>query len=351
MMTITVAGRFDGGNPQDAAAIRQVGEAHYRVLPYSEDGDANYKFALHVRATNHTAAPVPLALDVDWDDLVYMEARSFVHVGRAGRWDYVPVPVEGAVMQVRLTIPPGDTAIGLSPAYGLADHQAFAARLPSLGLQRQVLGRSARGEEIEAFHAGRGPRTVLITARAHPYETAASFCVEGLLAWLGTPGPQRDELLAAYHLVVVPLLNPDGVTLGLSKRTAALGVDLSHESAHSDEPAAAALMRAVRELRPAGYLDLHGWMHGDEDGLHYVDDGLGARFTAALADDPLFVGNAWKGTRTVPHDGDGSPQHACAQQFDTAVLAVSYRWPDRTIARMRALGAPALRAFCAAIED
>jgi hypothetical protein len=348
-MTMTVEGRFDGGNPQDPRDIQQVAQGHFQVRPFSEDGDANYKFALHVRVTNGAAAPDLLALDVEWDDLAYMGARTFVHVGHAGQWEYVPAEVDGSTMRVRREIAPGVTEIGLSPAYGLAEYQACAAQLPALGFERQVLGRSARGHEIEAFHLGTGSRRLLITARAHPYETAASYCVEGLLTWLGAAGAEQDRLRSAYRLVVVPLLNPDGVSLGLCKRTGLSGVDLSHEGARGGEATAAALMRAVEEVRPEGYLDIHGWMHGDEDGLHYTDDGLEARFEAAVAGHPLFAGNVWKGMRTVPREDDGSPQHACAQRYGTAVLAVSYRWPGRGVEQMRQLGAPTLQAFCTAM--
>jgi hypothetical protein len=42
----------DGGNPRDPAAIQHLGGGSYRVFPFGEDGDANDRFALHVRARN-----------------------------------------------------------------------------------------------------------------------------------------------------------------------------------------------------------------------------------------------------------------------------------------------------------
>ena len=55
---------------------------------------------------------------------------------------------------------------------------------------------------------------VVVTARVHPGETPGSFAVQGLLAWLLSTNIQAVELRQAATVVVVPMLNPDGVALG-----------------------------------------------------------------------------------------------------------------------------------------
>jgi hypothetical protein len=332
----------DGGNPQDPAAIQHLGGGSYRVFPFSEDGDANYKFALHVRARNTGISPASLALEVDWADQRYTPNRRFGHVRRGTDWEFLPGRVEGSVLRLHWDVPPGESHIGLSPAYGWADYRAFAATLAPTVFRRELLGTSERGRAIEGFHVGSGPRRLLVTARCHPYETAASFGAEGLLQWLAGRGDEQERLLRAASVTVVPMPNPDGVFLGLCKRTAVGGTDLSHDIVGSDDAAARALMGLLDRLRPDAFLDLHGWMHDDEDGLFYYAETLGERFRRAAAGERALADGRWKGMLARP---DGSPLRYCVQRFDTLALEVSCRWPGRSVDRMRDIGSAVLRAF------
>jgi len=339
---IEIQAPSDGGNPQDPAAIRRLGDGHIRVSPFSEDGDANYKFALHVEARNTDPAAAPLTLEVDWGDQVYTPSRRFVHVGREGAWQFLPAQVDGSMTLVQCDVPPGRTAIGLSPAYGLADYRGFEADLVGTAFRRESLGRNEQGREIAAFHLGGGPQRILITARVHPYETAASFCVEGAMRWLAGGDAAAEELLRAAHVVVVPMPNPDGVYAGLCKRTAVGGVDLTRESVGSGDGAAQALLRLVEDWRPTVYLDLYGWMHWDEDGWYALQDGVGDGFQRAAAEYPALAANRWKGALERP-SATAIRSH-CLDRFGTRTLEVSYRWPGRTVDQMREIGAATMQA-------
>jgi hypothetical protein len=335
----------DGGNPRDPAAIQRLDDAQYRVVPFSEDGDANYKFALHVVARNDARSPAPLTLEVDWGDRAYMVSRRFVHIRLDGDWQFLPVEADGSCGRLRVDLPPGESAIGLSPAYGLADHTKFLAQFAETPFRRTVIGRSEQGRAIESFSIGTGPQRLLVTTRFHPYETAASFCAEGMMRWLTMGGAEQERLFRRFSLEVVPLPNPDGVALGLCKRTSVGGADLSHEAAESAAPEARTLMRLIDTLRPTAFLDIHGWMHFDEDGLHHYDDDLATRFQEATANQQELAGNRWKAYRERPTGG--SPRWYSAERYGTSALAVSYRWPDRTPAQMRAIGPATLQAFAA----
>ena len=337
----------DGGNPREPAAIRRLGDAHYRVVPLSEDGDANYKFALHVVARNDRLSPATLTLEVDWGDRDYMVSRRFVHFRLGVSWVYLPVEVDGSVGRLRVELPPGESAIGLSPAYGLGDHAAFVKQIAAAPCRPEVIGLSAQGRPIESFSFGSGPRQVLIAARFHPYETAASYCIEGLMGWLASPGEEQEQFLQQASVVIVPIPNPDGVAMGLCKRTGLAGTDLSHEAVGSADAAARTLLHLLDTLRPAAFLDIHGWMHFDEDGLHSTDASLAARFQQAAGSQEELADNRWKSYLERP--SAGSPLYYSTERFGTLALAVSYRWPGRTPEQMRAIGGATLRAFTAAV--
>lgn len=55
---------------------------------------------------------------------------------------------------------------------------------------------------------------IFVTARVHPGETPASFVSQGLVDWLLGSDPGAVQLRRGATLVVVPMLNPDGVFLG-----------------------------------------------------------------------------------------------------------------------------------------
>ena len=64
------------------------------------------------------------------------------------------------------------------------------------------------------LHTGQVRPVIFVTARVHPGETPASFVVQGLVAWLLSTNTQAVHLRQAATVVVVPMLNPDGVFLG-----------------------------------------------------------------------------------------------------------------------------------------
>jgi len=155
--------------------------------------------------------------------------------------------------------------------------------------------------------------------------------------------------LRRHTFTFVPLPNPDGVYRGLCKRTGVGGVDLSHEGAEGADATTRVLLSIIDAVRPRGFLDIHGWMYMDQDGLHYLDPDLGDRFAARLVAHPLFVGNQWRGT-AGDDQAPGSIRARAHRLHGSRPLAVSYRWPGRSVPQMRAMGGPTLEAFCAALE-
>jgi hypothetical protein len=347
-MSVELDCSYEGANPSRPDAIEKMGESHFKIYPYSEDGDGNYKFAMSVRATNRAGGPELVTLEVDWQDEQYMSAREFVHIGGGDDWRFLPADVEGSIAKVRHELQPGISYVGLCPSYDLDRHLRFAQTLPALGYKRSVPGHSEEGRELEAFSLGEGPVPILVTARFHPYETASSYCVEGLMNWVATG--EAEALRRRYHFTIMPMSNPDGVRLGLCKRTSDRGVDLEHEGAFGGDATARGLLDLMAAVKPVGHLDIHGWMHFDEDGAFHLNEALVTKFIADLGGNPALAGN-----RVLPIDVSenpypGWPQTYVAREYGAEALEVSYRWPSRTVPAMRALGGPTLRAFCEAVR-
>jgi hypothetical protein len=72
-----------------------------------------------------------------------------------------------------------------------------------------------RGASEPRPHRFKGKPGIFISARVHPGETAASYMVHGLIAFLLQPrNPYAQALRAAFVFKIVPMLNPDGVARG-----------------------------------------------------------------------------------------------------------------------------------------
>lgn len=105
---------------------------------------------------------------------------------------------------------------------------------------------------------------VFVLGRVHPGECQSSYVVEGVLNFLARESEQRTRLLRRFNVVVLPMLNPDGVFLG-NYRGDSLGQDLNRYSAQQSQTQKA-LLELLGEHRLFSVLDLHG--HFGKTGFH-----------------------------------------------------------------------------------
>jgi|JI6StandDraft_1071083.scaffolds.fasta_scaffold08909_4 murein tripeptide amidase MpaA len=114
-----------------------------------------------------------------------------------------------------------------------------------------MLGKSIAGNNIEAITLGtRGKPLLLIMARAHPSETVASFVMEGVVRMLMSEEVEARFLLEQCRVLLVPMLNPDGVVHGNSRSSYA-GCDLNRrwvKPMKELQPEILAVKRYIRKL-------------------------------------------------------------------------------------------------------
>jgi len=165
-------------------------------------------------------------------------------------------------------------ALPVVPSSASSDDRPVANQTAgSAVLASRVLGRSAHGRPIRAWHLGhpgeqndRSVPTVLLMAAMHGNEGAPRQILDAL-----RDGPP-------IHLVdlwVVPVYNPDGLARG--SRRNARGVDLNRNYPYrwvnldgnyesgarpASEPETRAMMRFLRQLRPDWILSFHQRLRG-----------------------------------------------------------------------------------------
>ncbi len=106
---------------------------------------------------------------------------------------------------------------------------------------------------------------VFVTARVHPGETPASFVAQGLVDWLLGSHNQAVLLRRGVTIVVVPMLNPDGVFLGNYRCAVSDPMLETRDPLHEKHNQAVLLRRgvtvvAVPMLKPDGdFLSKYRW--------------------------------------------------------------------------------------------
>lgn len=83
---------------------------------------------------------------------------------------------------------------------------ARSKRIGAGGSKSAAAARSSKGRQERPV--------VAVTGRVHPGETPASFVIQGLLDFCTSDHEDAKHLRQCADIVVVPMLNPDGVFLG-----------------------------------------------------------------------------------------------------------------------------------------
>jgi hypothetical protein len=342
-----ICNRYPGANPRRASDVEKLAPNRFLLRPWSEDGDGNYKFCLNVEAINETGKPQDLKLLVDWDDLEYMSCRDYIMVGRDEQWTSFPGKLDGMISELDVVVPPGDWYLGMHPVYDFEHFEADCRIAVDAGFESFEFGKTGDRRAMTALSAGNpGGLPVLIVSRFHPYETAGSFCVSEMLSVVAADLAADGPLTAKFRFVVVPMTNPDGVAAGCCKRSRPKGPDLCHQGADSDDPAGEALAQLLAEIKPHGYLDIHGWMYRDHDGLCYSHPEKRDAFAAALAGEALF-NKEWKGSDwSQKPDQPGDFYMRATRDHNAIAFVISPSWFGRTVPEMREYGRKLFGAFC-----
>ena len=137
-----------------------------------------------------------------------------------------------------------------------------------------VIGYSVKGRAIPAYFFGSGATTILFTGAIHGNETSAYTTMMGWVNWLQT---NAHTLPADRKIVVVPNVNPDGISTGSRNNANNVNVGRNFPTANwkadietasgmikngggtsaGSEPEARALMALTRQLRPRMEISYH----------------------------------------------------------------------------------------------
>lgn len=150
--------------------------------------------------------------------------------------------------------------ISAQELYTSSDLEAWLTRVSSReGVRRTSLGTSAKGREIPMLFLGdevKAKGRAVLLARQHAPEVPASLFLEHFVNFLISDHPVSKRLLGDLHIVVIPMLNIDGVDQG-HWRTNANGVDLNRDWEPFNQPETRLVRYVLDELSSDGLPFIH----------------------------------------------------------------------------------------------
>ena len=298
----------DGGNPRSESDIAVNSNGIY-VRPFSEDGDGNYKFHLCVELVNNSNADIETTVTVEWGETRYQSVRNYLLLTTEGDiWKRYDAVIDGSLSIAKITVPKGKSFLGLLPAYPFNRLTSLLTKIENRpNIQVSTIGKSRYNSPIFAVQAGNpNKRPLAVITRVHPYETQGSFFIEGMLQWLSgelsSSKYNLSDFLNNHRVVILPMVNPDGVILGMQKRTHG-GLNISEDCTISPEPEAVAIRSFLRGLNPVAILDLHGWMNSRDNFV--TNDTVKGQllYDTFMSDKVLFKYDIQKVIRDTPEVG------------------------------------------------
>lgn len=262
--------RFDNQLPAARlSGVQRVREGVYRVRIAPETYPINpspwYGFRIHSDA----ARVIELQFTYPQD----FRHRYVPKLSRDGRtWQQVDAgafAVDGKGNgRLRLQLQAGELRVFAQPPFVPEDFSAWSTRIATqAGTELQTFGTSVQGRPLQLFEFGAGAEApvVLVLGRQHPPENTGTQALLGFVEALAADTPQARAFRERVHVVVAPLLNPDGLVEG-HWRGNANGVDINRDWGTFEQPETRALRdtlaaRGIGPGRVVFAIDFHSTDH------------------------------------------------------------------------------------------
>ncbi len=229
-----------------------INPSPWYAFRYEAQGDAPVTVTLGYLGGQHRYAPKWRGDDGAWRDLPAEPSAD-------GKGAVIRLPAGRGMVAAQEIIP---------PAAARADLARWSA---ASGAQPFTIGTSHDGRPIEAIRFGRSdaPKLVVLLGRQHPPEVTGAIAMAAFVDTLAA----REGDLGDVQVLVVPMLNPDGVTRGHWRANRG-AVDINRDWGPFTQPETRAVKAWLDALpagvRPVLMVDFHStsrnlfYVQGDE---------------------------------------------------------------------------------------
>jgi len=132
------------------------------------------------------------------------------------------------------------------------------------------LGRSVHGRPIHVAKTDSRPEVILLLGRQHPPEVTGAFAMRPFVDTVLADTPIARQFRDRYLIIIIPLINPDGVALGHWRHNVN-GVDLNRDWGPFTQPETQSIARLLSGLDELGLqLRLMLDFHSTKSNLFYT---------------------------------------------------------------------------------
>lgn len=340
---------FDNANPREPFRVQVRSDGTCVVHQFLEpDAAPGYAFHLNIGLANAGPKPVAVPLQIHWAEKDYDDCYDYMYVGYdSGRdWKMLSTSSQRAFTELSLVLPRGRHLLCCHPKFDTGDYLSLLDACDGTrGTKRVKVAESPGGRPIACLRLGNPKgRKMVITTRAHGYETAGAYCLSGWLKSLSRTSKGMAQALDALDLYVFPMINPDAVAEGHCC-TAPGGVNFGRELAErsAEDSGAAGLVEFIHRLRPAIYLDMHNNTRPHQVDAFRSTDGRILQAFAGKAPDRSRDQKVWSLQKVEFPQGYMLTE--CQRRYNTLPLLTEFPWYARLPSDMEAHGSRFFRAL------
>lgn len=250
---ISVSNDFDGGR-LNKAEIGENGTLILTILPENEPINASPWYAFKI----WSGQPKKVIVQLKYPENV--KHRYNPKLSKIGTdWQEVTGEIEKNVFSFQVGITQTPTTIAAQPLVTSSHVNSWINSLSKIRLINA--GKTSHGKDIPAFEFGnpKSQNKLVILGRQHPPEVTGHFALKSFVETLVSNDSTFKRLGEKFHILVFPLVNPDGVDNGHWRHNAG-GVDLNRDWAAFNQPETIAIRDIINQKI------------GKEDRLHFAID-------------------------------------------------------------------------------
>lgn len=272
-MSIQILVGFDGSSPHSLEGVKKNKKNVFTVYPSwrkvtgidEEAPGCGSRF--YIKINNPEKKIQQLQLTADWATSKRVEHHDYGFIKHESEDEWNPVygiHNGETCIDYRLDIQLGITEFGLLPAYNYEKLCNYTASIEEKGFSKQVVGTSGEERDILLFlRKSYNPNALnyYIQARDHSYETAGSYCVEGIVEFLNSNSFMSEYLKSKFNFYIMPMTNPDGVYNGLSRLTHENGRNLDRFFWNEENPSSEVdtMLKVLHQLKTAVYINFYNY--------------------------------------------------------------------------------------------
>ncbi len=251
-------------------------------------------------------------------------------------WKIVPTQLtDSNTLTVKLQMESEKIFLASVEPYRISDLDKMIERIGKNKLVTiEQVGTTVEGRPLEIIRIGKNSKkSIVLRARAHPWEAGGNWVVEGLVSALLKK--ESAKFLDQYTIYIMPMANKDGVARGKT-RFNALGVDLNRQWDKEPDsllaPEKFAFEKKLKQLVASGNKPLLAIdLHNDNNGNIHVNlpTSRNQEYTENMKKfDSLLRRHTWytEGSSHVVNPGSFGEGLAARYGIDACVYEFNYDW-------------------------